>query len=115
MAKTRQVQWEQQKLQQMMMESDLEEDAAAGTPRSVAIATPRSFFSTPRSITARTTRSIGLDSPVSAVYSPAPVANGNMRSSPVGVQLSYTVDHGTCYSALGPVHQVSSLTLHGAQ
>ena len=84
MAKTRQVQWEQQKLQQMMMESDLDAEATIGTPRSAAnIGTPRSFVGNPRSFNAPTTRSSGFDAPVSNTSMNAPISNGNMRNSPV--------------------------------
>lgn len=76
LAKTRQVQEEQAKLQRMIMESDAEEAAANDTPRSVAnVGTPRSFIGTPRSFTGRTTRSMACDSPMAAPYSPSNMFN----------------------------------------
>ena len=78
MAKTRQVQWEQKKLQQMMMESDMDDEAAANN-----LGTPRSFVGTPRSFTTRSTRSQASDSPVPLTYSPAIMPGGNPKVIPL--------------------------------
>lgn len=81
MAKTRQVQWEQNKLQQMLMEADLDEAAAGDTPRSIASGgTPRSFVGTPRSFAGRTMRSMASGSPMAAPYSPANLYTVNTKS-----------------------------------
>lgn len=75
MAKTRQVQWEQNKLHQLMMEADAEEAANSPLPRSIANG------GTPHSFGGRTTRSMALDSSMSSLSSPASVRTVNTMSS----------------------------------